>query len=115
MQAALDDGNRILARDYLSARDWPTILNAGLDEIFDRFDAIVTPAAAGPAPKGLKATGSSVFNALWTFCGTPAITLPLLTAKNGLPMGVQLVARHGDDARLLRTARWLARHLSQSE
>jgi Asp-tRNA(Asn)/Glu-tRNA(Gln) amidotransferase A subunit family amidase len=34
--------------------------------------------------------------------------LPLLRAENGLPMGIQLVGRRGDDARLLRTARWLA-------
>lgn len=115
MLEALDDGNGILARDYLSARDWPTILNAGLEEIFQRFDAIVTPAAPGPAPKGLDSTGSSVFNGLWTFCGTPAVTVPLLAAESGLPIGVQLVARRGDDGRLLRTARWLIRHLSQSE
>ena len=42
----------------------------------------------------------------------PAITLPLLTAANGLPIGVQLVGRRGDDARLLRTARWLAAQAS---
>ncbi len=112
MQEALDDGNRVLARDYLSALDWPTVLNAGLDEIFDRFDAILTPAAPGPAPKGLESTGSSIYNGLWTFCGTPALTLPLLTAGNGLPMGVQLVGRRGGDERLLRTGRWLVRHLS---
>ncbi len=40
----------------------------------------------------------------------PAVTLPLLTTETGLPMGVQLVGRRGDDARLLRTARWLANH-----
>jgi aspartyl-tRNA(Asn)/glutamyl-tRNA(Gln) amidotransferase subunit A len=38
----------------------------------------------------------------------PAVSLPLLADEGGLPMGVQLVARRGDDARLLRTARWLA-------
>ena len=37
----------------------------------------------------------------------PAVTLPLLRAENGMPMGIQLVGRRGDDARLLRTARWL--------
>jgi aspartyl-tRNA(Asn)/glutamyl-tRNA(Gln) amidotransferase subunit A len=113
MQAALDDGKRILARDYLAALDWRSVLNAGLEEIFARFDAIVTPAAAGPAPEGLGSTGSPRFNGTWTFCGTPALTLPLLEARNGLPMGVQLVGRTGDDARLLRTARWLVSRLSQ--
>lgn len=114
LRAALDDGKQVLARDYLSALDWPGILNAGLDEIFDRFDAIITPAAPGAAPAGLETTGSPAFNGLWTFCGTPAVTVPLLATQAGLPMGVQLVGRRGDDARLLRTARWLVGHLSQS-
>jgi Asp-tRNA(Asn)/Glu-tRNA(Gln) amidotransferase A subunit family amidase len=38
----------------------------------------------------------------------PAVSLPLLRGENGLPIGVQLVGRRGYDARLLRTARWLA-------
>jgi aspartyl-tRNA(Asn)/glutamyl-tRNA(Gln) amidotransferase subunit A len=68
----------------------------------------VTPAGAGPGAAGLGSTGSSIFNGLWTLCGTPAVTVPLLATDGGLPMGVQLVGRRGDDARLLRTARWLA-------
>ncbi len=104
---AIEAGNTILARDYLSALDWPRVLNAGLDEIFERCDAIVCPAAPGPAPEGLGSTGSAIFNGLWTLCGLPAVTVPLLTASNGLPMGVQLVGPKEGDGRLLRTARWL--------
>ncbi|TDX31822.1 amidase [Rhodovulum visakhapatnamense] len=104
---ALEEGARIPARDYLAALDWPKVLNAGLDEIFTRCDAILCPAAPGPAPEGLGATGDPIFNGLWTLCGTPAVTVPILTAGNGLPMGVQLVGPRGDDARLLRTAHWL--------
>jgi Asp-tRNA(Asn)/Glu-tRNA(Gln) amidotransferase A subunit family amidase len=37
----------------------------------------------------------------------PALSLPLMTGPDGLPLGVQLVGRRGLDARLLRTARWL--------
>lgn len=115
MQAALDSGKAIPARDYIAALDWPDVLYAGLAEIFERCDAIVTPATPGPAPQGLSSTGSSIFNGLWTLCGTPAVTLPLLTADSGLPMGVQLVGRRGDDARLLRTARWLATRVAAGE
>ena len=104
---ALSQGNATLARDYLAALDWKPVLNAALGEIFERCDAILCPAAPGAAPEGLAATGSAVFNGLWTFCGTPAVTVPILTAANGLPMGVQLVGRIDDDARLLRTAQWL--------
>ena len=112
LQAALDKGKAVLARDYLAALDWREVLAAGLDEIFDRCDAILTPAAIGAAPEGLASTGTAIFNGVWTLCGTPAITLPLFSAENGLPMGVQLVGRRGDDARLLRTARWLSDHVA---
>lgn len=106
-RAALTEGNGIPARDYLAALDWRQVLNAGLGAIFERCDAILCPAAPGPAPRGLGSTGDPIFNGLWTFCGTPAVTVPILTAKNGLPMGAQLVGARGDDARLLRAARWL--------
>jgi Asp-tRNA(Asn)/Glu-tRNA(Gln) amidotransferase A subunit family amidase len=107
VRAAIEEGNGVLARDYLSALDFKTVLNAGLEEIFERCDAIICPAAPGPAPQGLGSTGNPVFNGLWTFCGTPAVTVPLLAGSNGLPMGVQLIGPHGNDGRLLRTARWL--------
>ncbi len=109
--AVLSDGRRVLAHDYLAARDWPGILYAGLEEIFVRFDAIVTPATPGPAPAGTDAAVSP-FAVLASFCGAPAVSLPLLQAESGLPMGVQLIGRRGDDARLLRTARWLVRQLN---
>ncbi len=108
MRGAIDDGLNIPAVDYLTALDWQKSLSSGLEPLFDKFDAIVTPAAPGEAP-AIDTTGDPIFNALWTLCGVPAVTLPLLQGPNGLPVGVQLVGRRGDDARLLRTARWLAR------
>jgi Asp-tRNA(Asn)/Glu-tRNA(Gln) amidotransferase A subunit family amidase len=87
-------------------------LYAGLERVFERFDAILTPAAAGEAPAGLEATGDPAFCTLWTYLGTPAITVPLMTGSNGLPIGVQLVGPRGDDARLLRTANWFVRRVA---
>ncbi len=104
---AIQQGNATLARDYLSACDMPKLLNALLDEMLTRCDAILCPAATGPAPKGLETTGDPIFNGLWTLCGTPCISLPLLTSQEGLPMGVQLIGGRGNDARLMRTAQWL--------
>ena len=111
---ALERGRAIPARDYLAALDWPRVLGAALDAIFDRCDAIITPAALGPAP-GRETTGSAALNALWSLCGVPVVTLPLLLSSEGLPMGLQVVGRHGDDARLLRTARWLWATMSVRE
>jgi Asp-tRNA(Asn)/Glu-tRNA(Gln) amidotransferase A subunit family amidase len=107
MREAIEEGRRVAAADYLEALDWREALNNGLEQLFDRYDAIVTPAAPGEAPAGLDSTGNPVFNGLWTLAGVPAVTLPLLEGPNGLPVGVQLVGRRGEDARLLRTARWL--------
>jgi Asp-tRNA(Asn)/Glu-tRNA(Gln) amidotransferase A subunit family amidase len=107
LRQQIERGRSVRAVDYLQALARIPVVGDGLDEIFDRFDAILTPAVAGAAPQGLESTGSPLFCTLWTFCGMPAIGLPLLQAANGLPVGVQLVGRVGDDARLLRTARWL--------
>ncbi|HUF87406.1 MAG TPA: amidase [Thermohalobaculum sp.] len=109
------EGREIRAPDYLAARDMRAVLRDSLAPLFDRFDAIVTPAAPGEAPEGLESTGDPIFCTLWTFCGLPALSLPLLTGPTGLPVGVQLVGAPGQDARLLRTARWLVRQLSAAE
>lgn len=108
------EGRRVLAHDYLVARDWGRTLRAGLDPVFERVDAIVTPAAPGEAP-GLATTGDASFCSLWSLTGLPAVNLPLLAGPNGLPVGIQLVGAHGDDARLLRTARWLLRRLAEGD
>ncbi len=105
--AQIERGRAVTAVAYRSALARVPILKAGLAPLFEHFDAIVTPAALGTAPAGLEATGDPVMCTLWTFLGLPAINLPLLHGENGLPIGVQLVGSHGDDARLLRTARWL--------
>src|ERR1035437_5291015 len=101
------EGSRNSALRYLAARDGALRYRAGLADILNDYDAILTPAAPGVAPKGT-ATGNPAFNTLWTLAGLPAVTLPLLTGEGGMPIGVQLVGAIGDDARLLRTANWLA-------
>jgi Asp-tRNA(Asn)/Glu-tRNA(Gln) amidotransferase A subunit family amidase len=108
MVERLARGREVRARDYLQALMRRPALNAGFDELFaQRYDAILTPAASGTAPRGLESTGDPAFNAVWTLCGMPALTVPLMQGENGLPLGVQLVGPRLGDARLLRTARWL--------
>jgi Asp-tRNA(Asn)/Glu-tRNA(Gln) amidotransferase A subunit family amidase len=103
----IERGQEVRAVDYNRAVERISALNAALAEVFESYDAILTPAVTGEAPQGLESTGSPVFCTTWTLCGVPAVTLPLLTGASGLPIGVQLVGEKGDDARLLRTARWL--------
>jgi Asp-tRNA(Asn)/Glu-tRNA(Gln) amidotransferase A subunit family amidase len=112
MSKFLAEGRRVGAVDYLAALARAPRYGAALADIFDNYDAIITPAAPGVAPKGLDATGDPVFCTLWTLTGLPALTLPLLADENGLPIGVQLVGAPNRDARLLRTARALIEMLS---
>ena len=108
LRSLMERGREIRAVDYQRAVRSVAPMIAGFDELFtERYDAILTPAAPGAAPKGLASTGDPSFCTLWTLCGMPAISLPLLKNGSGLPIGVQLVGRRNFDARLLRTARWL--------
>ncbi|MEJ2626132.1 MAG: amidase [Pseudolabrys sp.] len=107
LREIIEHGREVTAVDYIRAVARIALLRESLDEYFDHFDAFLTPAAPGEAPVGLDGTGNPIFCTTWTLLGMPAISLPLLTGSNGMPIGVQLVGQHGQDARLLRTARWL--------
>ena len=112
LRELIERGRTHRAVDYTGAAAGIAPLNEALDYVFDEYDAILTPAAPGEAPRGLESTGNPIFCTIWTYLGTPAITLPLLRSEAGLPLGVQLVARRGNDARLLRTARWLVTNVA---
>lgn len=111
--AMIEEGRRITAVDYNRACDKAERLYRLFEPVFERHAAILTPAATGPAPHGLDSTGDPVFATLWTYLGVPAISLPLIEI-DGLPVGVQLVGARREDARLLRTARWLVSHLAEN-
>jgi Asp-tRNA(Asn)/Glu-tRNA(Gln) amidotransferase A subunit family amidase len=111
MRDRLAKGMQESARSYLEALTARARLYRHMTDLFERFDAVICPAAPGPAPKGIETTGNPIFNALWTYLGVPAVTLPLMEI-DGLPVGVQLVGPRRDEAHLLRTANWLVKHLS---
>jgi Asp-tRNA(Asn)/Glu-tRNA(Gln) amidotransferase A subunit family amidase len=114
LRTLIERGREVRAIDYQRALASAVPVRESMEELFtERYDAILTPAAPGGAPKGLGSTGDPSFCTLWTLLGTPAVSLPLLRASNGMPIGVQLIGRRNFDARLLRTARWLAAQVVQ--
>ena len=78
-----------------------------LDWLFDDWDALLAPAVNGEAPTGLGHSGDPAFQALWTMLHVPAIALPTHRGPNAMPVGIQLVARRGEDDLLLAVAAWL--------
>ncbi len=110
-QKAVEDGRAISAVDYARALRTRDALARRIDDLMAPYDAIITPSAPGAAPRGLDTTGNPVFCTLWTFLTTPAFNLPLLQS-GGLPLGVQLVGRRFDEARLFQHAAWLVKKLS---
>jgi Asp-tRNA(Asn)/Glu-tRNA(Gln) amidotransferase A subunit family amidase len=71
------------------------------------FDILVTPSAPGEAPHGLGWTGDPAFNSLWTSLHVPCVTVPAGFGPNGLPLGIQIVGRAGEDRAVLAWARWV--------
>ena len=112
LREIIERGRNTLAVEYNHAVDHIAALNTAMDEIMSEYDAILTPATTGEAPLGLKSTGDPIFCTPWSFCGMPAVTLPLMQGSNNLPLGVQLTSAKGDDARLLRTADWLTKKVN---
>src|SRR5690606_25688000 len=98
---------KLTTDDYHRALDKRDALRARHAALAAVADAVIMPAASGPAPKGLGFTGSPAFNALSSGLGAPAITLPLM-AVAGLPVGVQLMGQLQGDDRLAGHVAWLA-------
>ncbi len=103
-RAILDAGAAIASETYDAARQQARAARAQVDSFFGDCDAMLVPAAPGEAPRGLDWTGDAVFNRVWTLLHLPCITVPAGRGPAGLPLGAQLIAREGNDARLLAIA-----------
>ena len=77
------------------------------------IDLWISPAATGPAPKGLDSTGDPVMNLPWTQAGLPTINLPAGKSENGLPLGLQVTGRRAKDEELLSWSEKLERVIGE--
>ncbi|NQV45073.1 MAG: amidase [Rhodospirillales bacterium] len=112
LRAQIERGLGYSAVAYHQAVEQQATMDSILDELFHTYDALITPSVPGEAPVGLNDTGDPAFCTIWTFCGVPALNIPLFEGENGMPLGTQLVGAKNDDGRLLRTANWLLRELN---
>lgn len=113
VRAHVRAGREIDAAAYLSLLAEADALRRAFDDALRPYDAALTPAAPGAAPRGLGFTGSRMQTMLWTLLGVPAVNLPGLRL-DGLPLGLQVVGRFGCDAATLRAAAWCAARLQEA-
>ena len=97
----IEAGIPVSAKDYIEAIEKAKKMKKTLEIIFNKYDAIITPAAPGQAPRDLNNTGNAIFNGYWTMMGVPAISLPLLKGRDGLPIGVQVITSWNKESDLL--------------
>jgi Asp-tRNA(Asn)/Glu-tRNA(Gln) amidotransferase A subunit family amidase len=114
LRAKLDETrDRIPPADYDEARRTANRGRKALAKLFDDVDVLLTFSAPGAAPKGLASTGDTRFNKLWSLMGVPCVNIPAHVADGGLPVGVQLIARFGNDAGVLEAARFVEAALAR--
>ncbi|HYH21680.1 MAG TPA: amidase [Azospirillum sp.] len=111
LREILETGAAIAPEDYDAAMVLAAEGRAGFDEALGAMDVLLVPSAPGEAPEGLAATGDPVFSRVWTLLGVPCVNVPGLRGPSGLPVGVQVVGRPGDDRRVLAAAAVVSRAL----
>lgn len=114
LRARLVKGRSIGADDYLHMRARIYAMRMAFADVMADFDAAITAPTPGEAPLGLESTGSRLLTLAWTTLGVPAVNVPGMTGANGLPLGVQVVGRRGEDATVLRAAAWLGQSLADA-
>jgi amidase len=105
------DGFALDPADYARARQHAAECRARFGDALGDYDAIIAPAATGEAPKGLASTGDVAMNVVWTLLYTPAVAVPAGKSPAGMPLGVQVIGRIGDDGRALACAKWISERL----
>ena len=115
MVSAIERGLKNSATEYAEAIDFMKRSYDSYKEVFEDYHGVLTPASSGVAPKGLGNTGSPEFSTVWTYLGLPSISLPLLTGKNDLPLGIQLIGDKHDDLRFLGVANWVEKNCKQND
>ncbi|MEN8650716.1 amidase [Streptomyces sp. 21So2-11] len=107
-----DIGDDVYARARREREEFRERIAAAKDA--HGIDLWITPAATGPAPRGLDSTGSSIMCLPWSNVGLPSLSLPAGATPQGLPLGLQCVAAWGADEQLLSWAPGIATALAGS-
>ncbi len=104
LRGALDEARKVSAEDYDAARRTAHRARKAVGAMLEGLDGVITFSSPGAAPAGLGSTGNSRFNRLWTLMGDPCVNVPGFVNDAGLPVGVQVISRFGEDQKALSVA-----------
>ncbi|MDE2998239.1 MAG: amidase [Gemmatimonadota bacterium] len=111
LREIIERGRTTGAVAYARARRHQIAFKSEVLAAFENVDLLLTPATPTPAPSGLTSTGNPAFNSPWSYAGLPTSVLPAACASDGLPAGIQLVARPFAESQLLSISAWCEAHL----
>ena len=106
------DGFALDPKEYVGAQQHGAECRAHFAQALGDYDVLLAPAATGEAPKGLSSTGDVAMNVVWTLLHVPCVAVPVAKGPSGMPLGLQVIGRIGDDARTLACAAWIAEKLA---
>ena len=96
---------------YKKAQKVRTIIKEAYDELFDKYDLLLTPTSPTTAFKKGEKSNNPLEMYLADICTVsvniacvPAISLPVGVDKNNLPIGMQLIGKPFDEETILRAA-----------
>jgi Asp-tRNA(Asn)/Glu-tRNA(Gln) amidotransferase A subunit family amidase len=107
LRAKMDEAVGIAPSAHIQALAVANRARTVFDGALTDVDVLLTYSAPGTAPKGLGSTGDARFNRLWTLLGVPCVNVTADVAEGNLPVGVQIIARFGEDAKALAAARFV--------
>ena len=112
LQGILEEGLEVTVERFDAAAALARDCRRSLPDQFGDCDVLLAPSAPGASPEGLAMTGDPVFNRMWTLLHVPCVNVPVGKTAAGLPVGLQVVGRVGDDAKTLAAAHWVHRRLA---
>jgi Asp-tRNA(Asn)/Glu-tRNA(Gln) amidotransferase A subunit family amidase len=106
----LNEGLACAAPEYARSKQHQQRLGEEMRVLLKSFDALLTPAAKGPAPDAAT-TGDPVFNSPWSYTGLPTVSLPTGHTPDVMPVSIQLIGQAFGEAELLAVAAWCEKAL----
>ena len=114
-RTCLEHGRQVTGADYARAIRAVDVMKCRIDDLMDTYDLLLTPAMAVPAfpigknperiaGKDVARTAYSPMTRPFNLSGQPAASIPCGFSTDGLPIGLHIIGRRGDEQTVLRAS-----------